>query len=454
MSEIPQAVRTAILKQQERIFLLHLEKDLVAFITKKHKSKKEAQHIIQAMYLKNSYYRLLSHQLCQYYNLQHWNNTSNEIIVTFVEEFDYETFIEQLDGDNELYMRLSEYIQVLPTAVEPKTVSSIPMKPKMLMKKLSKGSKLNGETKPETEEIINFKLENLSIEGLDNMESQRANKEALYMKIREQIFDQQTKEDNDDEEEEDEDEERSSSESGGENGSADTSESSIDDFYRNQHHNHSSQNHNQAFNGAFAFPPVPPPPPGYNYPMDHPNVYNNSIPMGFPSPALQYPYGVNYSPHYPPMPQFQGPPIPPSPSQQQQPTTPGTAEMMSPVPPPVGPPGAMPPPVMIPYIVSPTASFPPMGMAPAMVSPHGRYKNYHYNNSNNNRNYSYDKEMERKILNNPYIILPDNTNNGKYKKPHHKRYNNNQGRYNNHNYYGTNNNYNQTSPDYSASSTK
>lgn len=419
MSEIPQSVRTAILKQQERIFLLHLEKDLIGFITRKHKNKKEAQHIIQAMYLKNSYYRLLSHQLCQYYNLQHWNNTSNEIIVSFEEDFSYDIFLKKVDGDNEQFMRLSEYIQLQAVTGE---VAKPAVKPRMLMKKKS------NQEPSESEAIINSKLVSLSIDDLNNIESQRANKEALYMKIREKIFDQQTHEDEEDQDDE-EDEERSS---GGDNGSADTSESSIDDFYRNQHLNGGMQ---QQFPSHA--PPPPPPHHGYNYPVDpnvynspvpmDPNIYNTSIPMGFPSPGLQYPF--NYNPHYPPVPPFQGPPISPSPSQHQPSTGGGTVPM--------------PPPVMFPYVVSSPASFAPLGVPP-IVPLHGRYKNNNYNNKNHDRRYSYDKELERKILNNPYIILPDN--NTKHKKQHYKR------RYQNNN--NSNNYYSQNSSDYSASSTK
>lgn len=94
---IPSCIVTALSKQQDKLYILHLERDLIKFIKNSILGNiKQPEYIIQAQYLKNSYYRLLSHQLCHYYCLQHWNNTFNEIRVTPTLNFNYQEFVQKL----------------------------------------------------------------------------------------------------------------------------------------------------------------------------------------------------------------------------------------------------------------------------------------------------------------------------------------------------------------------
>ncbi|CCE78064.1 Piso0_000677 [Millerozyma farinosa CBS 7064] len=100
--EIPEVLKDALRKKKERFFLLQLEKDLIGFIkdglTKK--SRKQ-QYCIESKRLRNSYMRLLAHQICQCYWLEHWNNSANDIIVTLSNrDISYSSLIEAIEDEN------------------------------------------------------------------------------------------------------------------------------------------------------------------------------------------------------------------------------------------------------------------------------------------------------------------------------------------------------------------
>lgn len=110
--EIPEVLKDALKKRKERYFLLQLEKDLIGFIkdglTKK---TRKQQYFIKSKRLRNSYMRLLAHQICQYYWLEHWNNCTNDIIVTLSDrDISYFSLIEGLEDRNcATVIRLSDF---------------------------------------------------------------------------------------------------------------------------------------------------------------------------------------------------------------------------------------------------------------------------------------------------------------------------------------------------------
>ncbi|CAK9439115.1 uncharacterized protein LODBEIA_P33390 [Lodderomyces beijingensis] len=282
MTEIPSSIITALTKYQDRPFILYLEKDLIKFIKNSILGNiKQPEYVIQAQYLKNSYYRLLSHQLCQYYHLQHWNNQSNEIVVTPSDNFDYESFTTQIDDEASGFVKVADVAAhyraehsppPLSTTTPPlsdsgsghshsayqqqpqqrpqqhphqhhqptrtSTQDSIEsgtssadsshvriVKPKMIVKKI-----INKPSTPDIEvgeqqqlNVENFaklKLEQMNAQSpaseasvstsasestKSTIESQRASKEALYKKLREEIFLKEDEDQGDGEEEEDDD---------------------------------------------------------------------------------------------------------------------------------------------------------------------------------------------------------------------------------------------------------
>ncbi|KAG7663078.1 uncharacterized protein J8A68_003388 [[Candida] subhashii] len=411
--EIPNSLKNALVKQQDRLYLLHLEKDLINFIkTNIHPQQDNPttpppQYTIQAQYLKNSYYRLLSHQLCQYYNLQHWNNTSNEIIVTPTNNYNYKELISKIDASEftKIYDISQQYAQQQQQqSTEPNEQQPpIPIKPKLIVKKIIKPSTPDSELSEGTKDLDVSKIisddtaastptsDHFS-DASSNIESQRASKEALYMKLREEIF--QNNEDEDDEEEEDDDEE--------------------DDIQQPEyfHHNRDYQNtyNNSRYPQSYAYNTSP---------------YNPAIPMQVPIHLT--PQGVmppQFQPMYPPNTASQQQQVPPrSPGA----TTTGTGAPM------IYPPYYTPP-TMIPT-GTPTYPYPsPMYMPPP--PPHHQQQP------------KYDKETERRLLNNPYIILPDDTKSGKsQQQPQHKsnkrqfQNNTNRGNYQQQQNYGGNNRY-------------
>lgn len=95
--DLPNSVRGAVSKPHERAFLCLLEEQLLLLINRLC-SDKQALHIIPALVLRNSYYRLLGHQLCQHYSLQHWNNPQNGIVVSGSDWVDYHSVKSDVDN--------------------------------------------------------------------------------------------------------------------------------------------------------------------------------------------------------------------------------------------------------------------------------------------------------------------------------------------------------------------
>lgn len=414
MSEIPNSIKNALTKQQDRIYLLHLEKDVLHFMKTKliaetitTTATTTPQYVIQAQYLKNSYYRLLSHQLCQYYNLQHWNNTSNEIIVTPTVSFNYKELMDKIDShqfikicdiahqysSSAIHSPSTIQPQLIPQHQQQKPHSSIALKantgtssqtsttattpepqikPKLIIKKIIKPSTPDSELSEGGKDLDVSKsisdgtaastpTSDNGSEQSSNIESQRASKEALYMKLRQEIF-----QNNDDDDEEDDEEEEE-----------DKDEEVLD-----------TQVKHQEYRNAYKYRPT------YTVNSYNTSPYSQPVPMQIPMHMAQ---GV--------LPQFQ--PVYPNGAPPRTPT--GAAPIPTPAPP------AM---VYSPYYSTPSM-IPPGAPSYPYISPV-------YGGSAGGANPpKYDKETERRLLNNPYIILPDDTKpNYKHKN---KRYFNNGG---------------------------
>ncbi|CUM67671.1 uncharacterized protein PRCAT00005373001 [Priceomyces carsonii] len=188
--DIPESIQVALSKNREREYLLFLEKELIKFIRHQINSgSRDILFTIEATYLINSYYRLLSHQLCQYYHLQHWNNKSNEIIASPIKKVDYNMVLKSFESGR----KLSDQIRGR-------------VKPRMLRKKAAdlsddrhdanntsrthssstsgQGSLQISETSASTSPVVESDPTMVSTK----IESERASKEAIYMKIREEVF--------------------------------------------------------------------------------------------------------------------------------------------------------------------------------------------------------------------------------------------------------------------------
>ncbi|KAG5419263.1 hypothetical protein I9W82_003030 [Candida metapsilosis] len=466
-SDIPQSILTALTKYQDRPFILYLEKDLIKFIKNSILGNiKQPEYVIQAQYLKNSYYRLLSHQLCHYYHLQHWNNQSNEIVVTPSENFDYGLFLTKIEDDDEEessdrfvkvadvahkyqpvhtpepqqqngYIHSSSHQQKplhhygvvshqhnnnfhhshqqqqrqhhpssdridSDKSTETSSASNAqPFKPKMIVKKIiskpaaassppasePNGNSINGSieslSKLKIDENASSSVppsegseESLNTTSSTTMESQRASKEALYKKVRDEIF---LSEDNDqtgEEEEEEEDDEEENKE-GAEEGEVEYQEGSEDKEQnqtrdrnftrdRNRLNYRRGREYNPHYhkNQHYSVP--------YQVPihMQYPQMYHPHHNPGSPIIPQASTIPVLYNPYYPTV----QPQLIPQPysaaaaaAAAAPPGTPGTP----------GTPGSATSPV--------TAA----AYAPS-------FQNLPV----------YDKETERRILNNPYIILP------------------------------------------------
>lgn len=202
---IPSCIVTALSKQQDKLYILHLERDLIKFIKNSILGNiKQPEYIIQAQYLKNSYYRLLSHQLCHYYCLQHWNNTFNEIRVTPTLNFNYQEFVQKIESSED--KEVGEFVKISSIAHKYTTDNEPSVKPEPVQKKKLLVKHLHEEL-PNTPESPSSECPvSESSENTGSIESERENKILLYMKLREEIFDND-EEDEEDEEDEDEDEE-------------------------------------------------------------------------------------------------------------------------------------------------------------------------------------------------------------------------------------------------------
>lgn len=394
MNDIPQPITTVVTKPQEKLYVLHLEKDLIAFIKESILLKQESPvYTIQSEVLKNSYYRLLSHQVCQHYHLQHWNNGSNDIIVTLsADGFDYEKFSEVLDQkEDKSFTKICDYIQqklngCKGNGSEGDEVSAKKIKPKMIIKKesprnsmpladtlseitqasifLSTGE-LNGKAQKDFSDTPNTSTPVLTGSlnpGSDNIEFERASKEALYLKVREKIFQDQQDDDDDQEEEAEEDDDEN------DDSDEDTTNSSTSDskgvfMSQDNTHKHNAYNgfdsNSYQYNGGV--PPVP---------MGMPINYNTNMNV----PPFVNPNGYYNSPNQ-----------------------------------------SMYPPQMNMY-----NQYPNYFSAPPMMPPQNGFYSNAYNG--NRQNTPYDKETERKLLNNPYIIIPDSNKDKKPKKAYKPRY--------------------------------
>lgn len=398
MNNIPQPIKTVITKPQEKLYVLRLEKELIAFIKESVLLKLESPlFTIHAGVLKNSYYRLLSHQICQHYHLQHWNNGSNDIIVTLsADGFDYEKFSEILDlKEDNSFNKICDYLQQRQNGTngnnsEGDEVSAKIIRPKVIIKKeCPKGSMPLADTLSEITQLSVFLaagvqngraqndfsdtpntstpiLASSFKSGSDNIEHERASKEALYMKVREKIFqDQQDEENADDDEDEEEDDDDSdedtpySSTSGSKSGFT-----SHDNTHKHNGFNALDPSSYQYNGTSHGVPPVP---------MGMPLNYNANMNV----PPFVNPNGYYNSPNQ-----------------------------------------SMHPPQM--NIYNQYANYFP---TPPMMPPqNGFYSNAY----NGNHHYTpYDKETERKLLNNPYIIIPDSSRDKKPKRPYKGRYTNN-----------------------------
>lgn len=185
-------LQTALKKNQDRVYLLRLERDLVGFLKS---AGKVPQFVIMSDVLINSYYRLLSHQLCQYYSLIHINGSNGEILVSLNPQKDYLEII----GPNCKFQPLSQLYQETITTVGEVNDSRplVKVKPKMLKKR---------DTSTATQNNVGIEQQlpvpGVNINGTNEIESERASKEALYNKIREQIFqDGESEEDENDDDE-------------------------------------------------------------------------------------------------------------------------------------------------------------------------------------------------------------------------------------------------------------
>lgn len=392
MYDIPQPIKTVASKQQEKVYLLNLEKELIAFIKDPILSKNDALlYTIQASVLKNSYYRLISHQICQYYHLQHWNNASNDIIVTFCADgFDYEKLIRAVDLEDKSFIKISDYLKQNQgdgaASREGDRNNAKIIKPKVIIRK---GALLKGHTDVSSEATLISDIlvndHNSSPETLntsqpasaddlnppsDVIESERASKEALYMKIREKIFQDQKDEEDDEEEDDDkkDDEEDDDLEDQNQEGQH-LEEGSVNDDRSASTDNTGMYNiHNPELpQYPYANPHLTPP-----MPMGMPSNYNGNLnlpPFVNPNNFYNSPNQSMYSPQMNPYHQYPN------------------------------------------YFPSP----------PMMVHQNGFYPPAFNGNSHFT---PYDKETERKLLNNPYIIIPDSNRDKKTRKPFKPRYNN------------------------------
>lgn len=504
--EVPSSITSALLKQQERVYLLHLEKNLVNFIRNSilvskvpvHNPCQGPSYTIHSIYLKNSYYRLLTHQLCQYYNLQHWNNQQNEIIVSATQNFDYAEFITHVDNPSSPnFTKLSVYIQMemslgmaspngvsrsqkpqshsLSSTSLNKSASSKQIKLIRKERNETSSSSLSdpadgADTSPNNGSNTNVVDITLNMEEMavsdspesagsqdSKIESDRATKEALYMKIREKIFDQEDEaegennrddnfggvsgsSDENEEDEEDEGGESSSDEretsnrlqSGGQRNTfqeqnKNTYNGNNGQYYRNRsgknHHQRYNHGQNHAMNaGGVNFLPAYP---GITIPLQYSStgIPTQSGTGVIPAPMVaMYPpaqqqahigNGAYFGLQFPPNGYYPGPVLI---APMGLPTAGNTTSGPTPTP---GVPGGMPGTGVYLYPIQPGKGV--RNEHGGAGAGGGGNEGYFGASGYGNRT-SYDKETERKILNNPYIILPDS---GVSRTKTRKRYNNN-----------------------------
>lgn len=83
MENLPRSIQVALTKRTERQFLLYLESELIAYIANFVDSEdgKVRPYAIGSTCLHNSFYRLITHKLCDYLQLLHRNSHFSDIIV-------------------------------------------------------------------------------------------------------------------------------------------------------------------------------------------------------------------------------------------------------------------------------------------------------------------------------------------------------------------------------------
>lgn len=189
METIPPALTSALDKERERHFLLNLEGNLIGYIDEVAScTTRSNKYVIDAKLLRNSYMRLLAHQACTYYNLKHWNTAVFSIVVSCVDSVDYSQLLQLIKNGSKV--RLSDYCDKeneKSTRIEPLSSPEnirTAKTPKIL--KLKKMILIN------TEQAEAIKSQRVS----GGIEDDRAIKEALYIKKRQEIFQADAENDN------------------------------------------------------------------------------------------------------------------------------------------------------------------------------------------------------------------------------------------------------------------
>jgi hypothetical protein len=255
--------------------------------------------------------------------LSHANNQFNEIVVSAIGGVDYEELLKSR------VCRLSA-ITVLLNRDALAEKAPVKRSPKIIIKKDS------SQKPPESTISTNHTSPLLPrTEEVSKIETDRASKEALYLKVRQEIFD--ATHENDDDKSTDSEYTYDFSDDSNDDNDNESTDSICADLSRHQ----GSSTYHPSYSTAAAYPPVP-----------------VSMPISYPQSIPQYPHNLPYPP---------GSPFPPS---SQYPPNPQ-------------------------YQTShdPYGQFPPYYYPPVM-QPNGWYP-------------PYDKETERRLLNNPYIIIPE-----------------------------------------------
>lgn len=221
--DIPKAVIDGLTKPKERYFLINLEQSLRYFLLQLHQGPKV--HIINSHLLINSYFRLLGHQLCHYYCLQHHNTPNCDIIVTLRENFDYLLLVKDI-GTGRFVSVASVLDNRKPDKLQKSEKPENPeikqdKKDKQEVKNLDKHVKDEDRTNSPRTKLTNSPKTKLKLKpkmlkrdmdkpeepqkltccDADKISNDRDNKEALYMKIRQEIFDREQDEKSDSESE-------------------------------------------------------------------------------------------------------------------------------------------------------------------------------------------------------------------------------------------------------------
>ncbi|WEJ93700.1 hypothetical protein PSN45_001172 [Yamadazyma tenuis] len=196
MEIIPETITSALEKSRERTFLLKLETDLIKFISSL-STNTNREYIIGPHILINSYFRLLGHQLCNYYSLSHWNLANCSISVGPTEDVDYGVISSDISLGKKktlkVYLNPSSPPKVADTNSNPdiKQVARI-LKPRRIMK--SEGTESSSSI---TTSSLGSATPTSLQEDSGKLHDDRETREALYLKIRQEIFQKDNEEDDD-----------------------------------------------------------------------------------------------------------------------------------------------------------------------------------------------------------------------------------------------------------------